>query len=126
MLVPERVTVPPVKIRLPVRPLILPALVPAETVSAVLPRVMVPPLRVAIEDVAPLRISVPVVRVVMVATPLTVVEPLEELKVVIAAVSVIVFVPPVMELELRVFAATVPPPKAVSYTHLTLPTKRIV
>ena len=99
------------KIRLPVLPLMLPALVPAETVRAVVPRVMVPPLRVVTEEVAPFRFNVPVVRVVMVATPLTVVEPLEELKVVMLAVSVMVFVPPVMLEELRVLALTVPPLK---------------
>ena len=106
----------------------LPALVPPETVSVVVPRVMVPPLSVAIEEVAPFMFNVPVVRVPIVATPPTVVEPLEELKVVMLAVSVMVLVPPVTEVELRVFAATVPPdrfavrrPTTVTVPALTSP-----
>ena len=84
---------------------------PVLTVRLVLPRVTVPPLSVVMLAVAPLRLSVPVVRVVMVATPLTVVEPLLLLNEVIAAASVMVLVPPVTEVELRVFALTVPPLK---------------
>ena len=89
----------------------LPALVPAETVRAVVPRVTVPPLRVVTEEVAPLRFSVPVVRVPIVAAPLTVVDPLLLLKVVIEAAPVMVFVPPVTEVELSEPALTVPPPR---------------
>ena len=100
--------------RLPVEPEMPVELVPAETVRAVLvPRAMTPPLSVAIEDVAPFRLSVPVVRVVMVATPPTVVEPLDELKVVIPAAPVMVFVPAVMEVEVSEPALTVPPPKVL-------------
>jgi hypothetical protein len=49
----------------------------------------------------------------MVATPPTVVEPLEELKVVMPATPVMVFVPAVMEVAVREPALTVPPPKVL-------------
>ena len=58
-------------VRLPLAPEMLPAVVPAETVSAVVPSAMAPPFRVAIVDVAPLRLSVPPETVPRVATPPT-------------------------------------------------------
>ena len=75
---PESVRVPmPDLTRLPNAPEMAEELVPAEIVSVVGPRTTVPPLKVAIEEVAPLRLSVPAETVPRVATPVTVVVPPE-------------------------------------------------
>ena len=108
-------------IRLPLAPEIAPELVPAETVRTVVPRAIVPPLRVAIEEVAPLRFAVPVVRVPTVATPPTVTVP--PFIVVTPAAPVTVVVPPVTEEAEREPAETVPAEMAEvrSPTTVTVP-----
>ena len=107
-MLPERVSVPtPVFVRLPPEPVIAPELVPAVTVSAVVPRATAPPLRVVTDAVAPLRLAVPEVSVVIVATPPTVRVP--PLRVVTVAPLVTVVAPPVTDVELSEPAETVPP-----------------
>ena len=111
LLAPERVRVPaPALMREPLAPERVPALVPAVTVSSVVPRARVPPLSVATEAVAPLRLAVPEVSVVIVAIPPTVSVP--PLKVVTPAASVTVVVPPVKADEVSALAETVPPEMA--------------
>ena len=116
VLAPESVSVPAeALVRLPVAPEMMPAKVPSLTVRAVeLPRATAPPLSVAIEDVEPLRFNVPVVRVVIVATPPTVVVP--PLTVVTVAAPVIVLVPPATEEEVSEPAESVPVPAIVPFT----------
>ena len=101
---------------------------PVLTVRLVLPRVTVPPLSVVMLAVAPLRLRVPVVRVPMVASPPMVVDPPLLLRVVIDASPVMVFVPPVTEVELSEPALTEPPvmvavsrPTTVTVPPLTPP-----
>ncbi len=95
----------PVLVKLPV-PVMAVASVPALTVRAVL-AVNVPPLSVPMEETAPLRVTTPVVWVVMVPLPPIVVVP--PLMVVIAPAPVITLVPPVMVVALSEPAFTVPP-----------------
>ena len=80
--------------------------VPVVAVSAVPARVSVPPLTFVTVPVAAVRLTVPEVRVVMLATPPTEVVP--PLTVVTVAAPVIVLVPPVTEVEEREPRALVP------------------
>ena len=102
VLAPESVRVPEeALVRLPLAPARSPAKVPSLTVRAVdrvdVPRLIVPSVSVPIAAVAPRRLTVPDVSVVMFATPPTVVVP--PLTVVTVTAPVMVFVPPVMEVE---------------------------
>ena len=108
-------------IREPVAPETEPPNVPADTVSAVVPRTIVPPLSVATEDVVPLRFAAPEVSVSIVATPPTVSVP--PLKIVTPAAPVTEVVPPVTEAEEREPAETVPPERSVvsKPTTVTVP-----
>ena len=105
-------------IREPVAPEIESPNVPADTVSSVVPRTIVPPLSVATEDVAPLRFAVPEMSVPTVATPPTVSVP--PLKVVTPAAPVTEVVPPVTEAEEREPAETVPPERSVVSRPMTV------
>ena len=107
---PVKVSEPePVLMRLPV-PEMTPASVPPETVRAVLPRAMLPPLSVVTVAVAPFKLAVPEVSVPIVAMPPTVTLP--PFSVVIEASEVEVIVPPVMDEAANVLVLTVPPEMA--------------
>ncbi len=111
----------------PLVPASRPMKVPSLTVRAVVPRLIVPSVRVPTEAVAPLRFSVPVVRVVTVATPPTVVVP--PLTVVTVAAPVIVLVPPVTEeeeSEPREFVPAVMAPVSRPETVTELPTEPVI
>ena len=76
----------------PFAPVIVPSVLPADTVNAVVPRFNVPPLSVLTLEVAPFRFNTPPVTVSSVATPPTVVAP--PLTVVILAAFVTPTTPP--------------------------------
>jgi hypothetical protein len=86
---------------------IVPSVLPADTVNTVVPRFNVPPLRVLTLEVVPFRFNTPPLTVSSVATPPTVVAP--PLTVVILAVSATPTTPPLTLVLESVFAFATPP-----------------
>jgi hypothetical protein len=91
----------------PFAPVIVPRVLPADTVNTVVPRFNVPPLSVLTLEVAPFRFNTPPLTVSSVAAPPTVVAP--PLTVVIPAVVVTPTTPPLTLVLESAFAFTTPP-----------------
>jgi hypothetical protein len=103
---------------------IVPSVLPADTVNTVVPRFNVPPLSVLTLEVAPFRFSTPPLTVFNVATPPTVVTP--PLTVVMLAAPVTPTTPPLTLVLESVFAFATPPLMADVSSPATFTVPRLI
>jgi len=108
----------------PLAPVIVPSVLPAATVSAVVPRLSVPPLRALTLEVAPFKFSTPPLTVPSVATPPTVVAP--PLTVVTVAAFVTPVTPPLTLVLESAFVFTTPPLMSLVSRPATFTVPRLI